>query len=181
MFPRARSAFVMLVAFAGCDGDIGSGGGGNEGGSTADVRPSPTGGAMQSCDAIAVCEGDTENPNSGCIECAVLGSTNLATNGGACFDEYVSCFGPGGTCDAGGHPSCCRFFQCLVDCPQDDPATVEDEYTDCACTNEGGECLVEQSKDTCLGKDPAGGERYLAWAGCLLLDVCAVSCADEGS
>ncbi|NUO52970.1 MAG: hypothetical protein HOV80_29340 [Polyangiaceae bacterium] len=180
MRSRSRPAVFLLFAFVGCDGDIGSGGGGDQGGSTAQVRPSPTGGPTESCDAIAVCEGDTANPDTGCIECAVLGNATLAIDGGACLDEYTGCFGPGGSCDEGGHPGCCAFFDCLVACPADDPGTPADEYLDCACDNDGTECYAEQEKGTCLGDEPTGGQRYLAWASCLLIDVCTASCSEEG-
>ena len=180
MRSRSRPALLILLAFVGCDGDIGSGGGGEQGGSSGQVRPTPSPGPTESCDDIAVCEGDTANPDTGCIECAVLGNATLTIDGGACLDEYTACFGPGGDCDEGGHPGCCEFFDCLVTCPADDPETTADEYLDCACSNDGTDCFVEQEKGTCLGDQPAGGQRYLAWASCLLIDVCTVSCSEDG-
>ncbi len=178
MVDRAAPLLVALLCVAACEGDIGTGGGGGEGGSSGSARPIEPAGSDQTCDTIGVCQGDAVTPSSGCVECAVLGNDGFAINGGACLDEYVGCFGPGGTCDEGAHPECCKFFDCLVGCPEDDPGTAADELLDCACSNNGTECLVDQEKGTCLGDEPAGGERYLAWSACLFFDVCSVSCGE---
>ncbi len=175
MLLRAAPAlFFGLLLLASCEGDITGGGG--EGGSTGSVRPTPTDGPSSTCDEIGVCEGDAVNANSGCVECAVLGNDTLALNGGACLDEYTACFGPTGSCDEGGHPDCCAFFSCLLACPDDDPGTDKNEFLDCACSNDGTDCVDEQDDGTCLGAEPVGGQRYFAWATCLYLDVCASAC-----
>lgn len=169
------AALVGLVLFASCDGDITDGA--TDGGSVGSVRPTPTVRPTMTCDEIDVCEGDAVNASSGCVECAVLGNGTLAVNGGACLDEYTACFGPSGSCEEGGHPDCCAFFNCLLACPDDDPGTAKNEFLDCACTNDGSECSAEQDNDTCLGAEPVGGQRYLAWAQCLYVDVCGSSCS----
>jgi len=178
MLLRAAPAIALFwLLAAACDGDIGTGGG-SPGSTAGSTRPVPTATASQPCDAIGTCEGDGSNANSGCLECAVLGNSTLASNGGACVDEYIGCFGFSGSCDEGGHPGCCAFFDCLVGCPDDDPATAADEFLDCVCDNDGGDCTEMQEPTTCLGANRAGGQRYVAWATCLYVDACPTACAD---
>ena len=178
MLLRAAPALALVwLLVAACDGDIGTGGG-NPGSSAASVRPAPSGPAQTPCDAIAECMGDTKNASSGCRECAILGNDTLASNGGTCLDEYIGCFGYMGSCDDGGHPDCCAFYECLIGCPEDNPDTTNNEFLDCACTNDGADCTEKQEQGTCLGENRTGGQRYVAWANCLYVDACPTSCAE---
>ncbi len=184
MRPRASALALLLLASAviaslgACEGDLGTGGAGQGTQAVVTTGGPVTSGAEQGCDSIGVCEGDQVTPESGCLECAVLGSPTLAADGGACIDEYKECFGTAGSCDEGGHPGCCSFLDCLIGCPDDLVGTPGNEFLDCVCENDGVDCAGTQTHKTCLGKYPPGGARYIAWVSCVYQDVCATSCAE---
>jgi hypothetical protein len=138
----------------------------------------PTGPASGGCDEIGSCEGDGANPDTGCLECAVLGSQYDAVDGGACADEFAACFGDGGMdCTGAGDPECCQVYDCLEACDANMNNQIDaGPELDCFCTNDGSECVQNQLPDTCLGDYPSGIQTAVEWEACLFEDVCPDSC-----
>ncbi|MBM4374218.1 MAG: hypothetical protein FJ095_03965 [Deltaproteobacteria bacterium] len=193
----ALAVGLVVAACGGKDSDdvttgSGSGAGGNttssssasssSGKTSSVVGPtSSSGGSSKSCDDIGTCEGDQMDPASGCFECAILGDSTTAVDGGACFDSYSQCFGTKADCSDAGNKSCCDFVNCIQDCPKDDPKTADvDENLNCLCTNDGMKCLMTEPTGsmTCIGKHGVPAvQDYLEFVNCVIDSTCPVSCA----
>lgn len=150
-------------------------------GPTSSVTSSGSGNNSKSCDDIGVCEGDQMDPASGCFECAIIGDSTTAVDGGSCFDAYKQCFGTKADCSDAGNKACCDFSQCVADCPDDNMATADkDENLDCICTNDGSKCtgMEPMGSTTCIGKagTPAVQD-YLDFVNCVIDATCPNSCA----
>lgn len=163
----------------------GSEGGGNEGGGsttnvTTGTTTGTTTGGLQTCEELAPsCDGDGSTPSSGCAECAILGDTTVATDGGACQASYVACYGTDGEGTGATSAECVALLGCLDACEVAHPDTDSVEFLDCLCTNDGAACSQTQSDpDTCLGADTGntGLIALFAFEDCLTEEVCPVAC-----
>src|SRR5690349_15568574 len=67
------------------------------------------------CDDIGVCQSDTGDPKEGCFECAVLGDSSVAVDGGVCYESYTQCFGTNFDC-SNGNQDCCDLIGCFDMC-----------------------------------------------------------------
>lgn len=151
----------------------GPGPGPGVGGSTTDISPVTTTGPQITCDQLGACQGDGVDPKSGCLECAALGDTSVASDGGACGQPYLACFGTEGDC-SNGLPDCCDFSSCLDACSQ----LPNDQFLDCVCTNDGNGCFdfPQQQPGTCFGDHLEGAQSYIDFYTCAVSDVCPFSC-----
>jgi len=180
----ALAVGLVVAACGGKDSDDVQGSASSSSGKTSSVvgpTSSSSGGSSKSCDDIGTCEGDQMDPASGCFECAILGDSTTAVDGGACFDSYTQCFGTKADCSDAGNKSCCDFFNCIQDCPKDDPKTADvDENLNCLCTNDGDQCLMTEPMGsmTCIGKHGVPAvQDYLEFVDCVIDLTCQVSCA----
>ena len=132
------------------------------------------------CDNQGNCEGDGSNPYSGCMECAVLGNSNVATDGGACADEFAACFGDGSPeCGGAGDPECCQFYDCVDACDTNGDGEIDEGLElDCLCTHDGLQCLPDSLPGTCRGDFTNGLQTAIGWESCLYQDVCPTSCSN---
>ena len=117
-------------------------------------------------------------PSSGCIECAVLGDSTTASDGGACADEYTACFGDGSdACTGATDPQCCPLYDCFSACDTNMNNMIEaGAELDCLCTNDGAMCVMNQMAGTCLGDFPNGFQTAIEWETCFFDDTCPNSC-----
>ncbi len=59
-------------------------------GATMNTTGGMTTGMTMACDDIGGCGGDGMDPNSGCLECSIIGDDTPASDGGECAEEYVA-------------------------------------------------------------------------------------------
>ena len=185
-----RAVLGLFLLSIGC-GDS-SGSGGNAGGAGGNDNVSSTASVQfQTCDVIGVCSPDASatdlDPARSCIECAVFGTAEVASDAGACGDEYSSCFGAAGDC-TDGITECFGFYDCAAACDSDASGTIDDgPELDCYCTNEAdpesGEriCSEVQTAGSCLADFNAGLDAAFLLEDCLYglaaQGVCTESCA----
>lgn len=117
------------------------------------------------CNQIPVCQDDDMDPFNDCVTCS--------QQMGACqFDAQ--------TCSQ--NPECNAFVACLSSCPEDDPATMQNEALDCICTSSDGFSCDEPSEPgTCLGDHEAGLQDYISMAYCVWGDGSDPSTGECGS
>ena len=129
------------------------------------------------CDDIRECYGDSADPFSGCVECAVLGDSQWFDDGGACAEPFAACFGDGSdACAGAGDPECCQLYDCLDACDTNLNGQIEPgPELDCLCTNDGSRCAQNQASGTCLGDFPSGFQTAVDWETCID-ETCHYSC-----
>jgi len=122
--------------------------------------------------------GDGATPWSGCTECAVLGDSSVAVDGGACAPAFSNCFGDGSEgCAGAGEPECCPLYDCIYSCDLNNDGVIDaGAELDCFCTNDDVQCVMNQLPGTCFGDYPNGLLAAVEWDTCLYQDVCFNIC-----
>lgn len=142
---------------------------------TTTIASSSTGVSKKTCAEVTPsCSGDGTTPTSGCEECAILGDDTIATNGGACANSYVACFGTDASC-TGGQQGCCNYSTCFTSCDTNGNGTIDaGAELACYCTvdpNDSSSCdAVQVDTSTCLGalySDDAAFTAYTSAQACL--------------
>src|SRR5262249_30268013 len=112
------------------------------------------------------CFGDGTTPTSGCEECAVLGDTTIASDGGSCAASYQACFGTDPMC-TGGQPGCCTYSNCANACDLNGDGTFDWMELPCFCTPDTtnpNTCSATQTNTmTCLGALEANQAAFTAF------------------
>ncbi len=129
---------------------------------------------IETCDDLSSCQGDGVTPASGCIECAVLGDSSVASDGGECADEFAACFGDDSeACTGASDPECCPLYDCLQACDTNGNGFIDPgPELDCLCTNDGTGCAATQGPGTCAGDYPKGFQTAIAWEDCAFVIAC---------
>jgi hypothetical protein len=135
-----------------------------------------TGGLVSCEDLTGQCGPDAndpgDDPTNSCLECAVLGDSTVATDGGECADEYTACWGQGdAACTGAGEPECCDLYDCVASCDANMDGFLDaGPELDCFCTNDGFQCTAQQLPGSCFGDYPDGLVVAAEWEACFFGD-----------